>query len=247
MQHLHFNKKEILKQAPKNFIKTFIQQQNTERRYRKDGVHFRTTAPEKLASAYSAMDSHGFQAINGRQEWANWRTIPLSLSGNIPNHPLFLIDLGCGIGASTEVLAYYLPLGSEILGIELNPQFVQIASERTFFHQSHSSIKTTFSCQNLQERFRSPSYEVVSAETVDYINSSGVVGHHFNRTQFQLLTQELKRVLRPQGVLALDVGPTLSQAQMRSILEPLGFSFLKRVRCSFFDPYGQALFKKQAD
>ena len=73
----------------------------------------------QVLSAYSAMSATEFDAINARQDWANWRTIPRAMNGHLPNHPLRVLDLGCGTGSSTRVLAYYCPVGSHITGFEI--------------------------------------------------------------------------------------------------------------------------------
>ena len=48
-------------------------------------MHFRATEPDLIVAAYTSMTQKEFDAINGRQDWANWRTIPRALS-------LFLIS-----------------------------------------------------------------------------------------------------------------------------------------------------------
>src|SRR4029079_11853434 len=83
------------------------------------GVHSRATAPARVLAAYAAMTHAEFDAINGRQDWANWRTIPRALHGHLPDRPLRVLDLGCGTGSSTRVLAFYCPLGSHITGYEI--------------------------------------------------------------------------------------------------------------------------------
>lgn len=81
-------------------------------------LNFRHGKNEQAVAAYQRMTLEEFDAINARQRWANWRTIPRNLSGRLENRPLRALDLCCGVGQSTEVLAHYLPAGSQILGLE---------------------------------------------------------------------------------------------------------------------------------
>src|SRR5205807_8119278 len=94
-------------------------QWRTERALARRGIHFRATDPQRVAAAYAAMSAAEFDAINGRQDWANWRTIPRALHGHVPLRPLRVLDLGCGTGSSTRVLAFYCPAGSPVIGYAL--------------------------------------------------------------------------------------------------------------------------------
>src|SRR5262245_8177039 len=95
-------------------------QWRAERALARRGIHFRTTDLDQLAQAYAAMSADEFDAINGRQDWANWRTIPRALhTGKLPQRPLDILDLGCGTGSSTQVLAWHCHPRSRILGYEL--------------------------------------------------------------------------------------------------------------------------------
>ena len=61
---------------------------------------------EAARQAYQRMTITEFMRINARQAWANWRTISLNLHGQLPiDRPLTVIDLCCGMGDSTGVLA----------------------------------------------------------------------------------------------------------------------------------------------
>ena len=75
-------------------------------RWRK--VFFRQNRNHLACQAYRQMNLEEFQALNARQAWANWRTIPRNLAGRLPQRPVLALDLCCGVGESTEVLAYYL-------------------------------------------------------------------------------------------------------------------------------------------
>src|SRR3954447_14332876 len=111
-------------------------QWRAERALARRGVHFRTTDLDALRAAYAAMSEPEFDAVNGRQDWANWRTIPRCLNGHVPDRPLRILDLGCGSGGSTRILAWYAPAGSHSTGYELAEPLVRVARARSYPHRS---------------------------------------------------------------------------------------------------------------
>src|SRR3569832_2070397 len=117
-------------------------------------VRFRRQQNSEAVRAYCAMTPEEFEGINARQRWANWRTIPRSLQGRLPAAPCRAVDLCCGVGHSTQVLAYYLPPGSEVLGLEYNPEFVRVAAARTYRGAGGESVKVGFRTQSVLETFR---------------------------------------------------------------------------------------------
>src|SRR5262245_40902085 len=133
---LHIPEREIRRHGPGNALAVCWRQWRAERALRRRGVHFRTAVPDEGAAAYAAMSDCEFDAINGRQNWANWRTIPRTLTGHLPDRPLRVLDLGCGTGSSTRVLAFYCPEGSHVTGYELVPALVEVARRRAYPHRS---------------------------------------------------------------------------------------------------------------
>src|SRR5262249_43939759 len=128
--------KEIRRHGPGNVVGVCWRQWRVGRAPGRGGIHFCTTVPAEIEAAYAAMRDQRFEAINGRQDWANWRTIPRSLNGRVPDRPLRVLDLGCGTGSSTRVLAFYCPLGSIIAGYELARPLVDIARRRVYRHRT---------------------------------------------------------------------------------------------------------------
>src|SRR5688572_24792267 len=110
---------EIKANGPGRLLTVCWRQWRVERALAKRGIRFRGTSAEDVQAAYAAMTQDEFDAINGPQDWANWRTIPRALNGNIPDRPLRVLDLGCGTGSSTRVLAFYCPAGSRLTGYEI--------------------------------------------------------------------------------------------------------------------------------
>jgi SAM-dependent methyltransferase len=231
--------REIRRHGPGNLLAVCWRQWRAEWALASRGIHFRTTDLSGIAAAYAAMTGEEFEAINGRQDWANWRTIPRSLSGQVPDRPLRVLDLGCGTGGSTRVLAFYCPLGSEITGYELAAPLIEVARQRAYRHRSGSPVAVDFLCQGVTEPLRQP------GASVDVASSSGVVGHHLNPETARPLVEELRRVLRPGGVACLDVGPTLGDAVLSEMMARHGFHRLGYRRSCVLDRTGQVVFRAE--
>jgi SAM-dependent methyltransferase len=219
-------------------------QWRTERALRRRGIHFRDTEPSAVAAAYATMSEAEFNAINGRQDWANWRTIPRSLRGRVPDRPLRVLDLGCGTGSSTAVLAFYCPAGSHITGYEIAEPIWRWAQRRAYRHRNGELARVDFRCQGLTEPLHQADGRLVPDASVDVVNASGVIGHHLNSATIQPLLRELQRVLRPHAVAILDVGPTLSKRDLIPLMRAAGFCYLAHCKSWWLDPTGQCVFRK---
>lgn len=244
MSLLVISAREIRRHGPGNALAVCWRQWRTERRLARRHIHFRDTNMEAVTAAYRAMTAQEFDAINGRQDWANWRTIPRALSGHVPNCPLRILDLGCGTGSSTQVLAWYAPTGSHVTGYELAEPLLDIARRRAYRHCKGLEAHVDFVCQGVTETLRQGDGSPVPHATVDVVNASGVVGHHLNQTTIAPLITELGRVLSLGGVAMLDVGPTLSGTELRHLMEAAHFTFLGHYRCGWWDPTGELVFRR---
>ncbi len=183
-----------------------------------------------------------FDAINGRQDWANWRTIPRALNGQVPDRPLRVLDLGCGTGSSTQVLTWYAPVGSHVTGYEISGAAFGIARRRAYRNRAGQVGHVDFVCQGVTEPMREPAGAFVPEESVDVVNASGVVGHHLHSVTLRPLINELRRVLRHGGIAMLDVGPSLGSRELRPLMEAGGFRFLAHCKSGWWDPTGQMVF-----
>ncbi|MFO0797019.1 MAG: class I SAM-dependent methyltransferase [Gemmataceae bacterium] len=212
---------------PGNILLICWRQWLAERALARRGVRYRSTDRAVVAAAYAAMTEDEFEASNARQTWANWRTIPRALKGRVPARPWRALDLGCGTGTSTRVLAACAPAGSEVTGYELAPQLAEVAARRAYA----PGVTVRFVCQGITEPLRDPAGEVVRAASVDVVNSSGVVGHHLDPETVRPLVAEVRRVLAPGGVAVLDDGPTLPTAALTERMRAAGFEPLGRYKC----------------
>ena len=237
---LTISEREIRSQGPGRLLAVCWRQWLAERALARRGIRFRATAFGQVLAAYAAMTQAEFDAINGPQAWANWRTIPRALSGHVPDRPLRVLDLGCGTGSSTSVLAFYCPAGARITGYELAEPMLAFARRREYRQRDGSSVNVDFVCQGVTEPLRE------SDGSVDLINASGVVGHHLKPATIAPLIAELRRVLASDGVAMLDVGPTMPARELRRLMADAGFAYLGRYRSWFGDRTGELVFRRDA-
>jgi len=209
------------------------------------GIAFRTARNDEACRAYASLRLWEFEAINERQAWANWRTIRRNLRGHTPRRPVSAIDLCCGTGGSTEVLAYCLEAGSAILGVDADARFVTAARERRYLTRRGQAADVRFGCQSVLEPLRDEAREPIPDASVDVVNSSGAVGCHFEAKATAVLAAEVDRVLRPGGLALIDSGPDGTRPQeLRAIFHALGLRAIHRARSCVFDRYWQLCFRK---
>lgn len=211
---------------------------------RRKGIRFRARDETSVQRAYATMTPHEFDAINARQSWANWRIIPRNLRGRSPQDPVVAIDLCCGTGHSSAVLARCLPSGSTVLGLDVGPKLIEVARDRTYAGDDDSSQTMRFAVQSVLEPFRWPAGRLVESDEVGLVNSSGAVGCHFEPGATRHLAREVKRVLRRGGLALIDSGPEgTSGEDVVAIFSALGFEVLGRTRSCVFDRYWQYCFR----
>ena len=230
---------EIRRHGPGRSLLTILWRQFwTERRLGQRGIHFRGASLEQVLRAYTAMDATEFDNINARQDWANWRTIPRALSGNVPDRPLRVLDIGCGTGSSTRVLAHYCAAGSHLTGYEYAEPLLVYARRRDYRHRSGAPARVDFVCQGVTEPFAEPD------GSVDLVNASGIIGHHLTLETFQPLLTELVRILKPDGLAILDPGPTLTAPTLAAVMQGAEFTQQGHYFSWFGDPCGAMVFRR---
>lgn len=196
------------------------------------------------------MSRRRFHWLNSRNEWFIWHVVPEVIRGRLPDRPLHVVDLGCGNGSSTVVLARFLPDGSRFLAIDLVPVLVEQARARRargeFTAPSGARVDPHFAVGSVTETWRGEGGEPVPDGSVDFITSFGLVGHHLDVALLGALAREADRVLASDGLIALDFGPRLPAAAIARVLQAGGFLHTATVRGHVFDPYGQVLFRRTA-
>lgn len=213
------------------------------RAFRRAG--FRSSENASALAGYLRMNAGEFDGVNARQRWANWRTIPRNLDGLCPDRALAAVDLCCGTGASTAVLAWHLPPGSRILGLEFQPAFVDAARRRAFARSDGAAAEVAFACQSVLETFRDADGAPLADGSIDLVNSSGAIGCHFPPADTTVLAREVARVLVPGGLALIDTGKSgTSQAEAERIFAALGFTRERASRSCRVDRYRQVCFRK---
>ncbi len=236
--------------GPGNLAAVVWRQWRAERALAARGVAFRSTNPAAVEAAYAAMTAAEFDAVNGRQAWANWRTIPASLDGLLPRRsmdggPLSAVDLGCGTGGSTAVLAYLLPDGSTVTGVEFAAPLATVARSRDYPNR-HGDCRVNFVVGSVCGPLTDADGRRLEDGAVDLVNSSGVVGHHLTGDDLTACLDEVGRVLHRAGVAALDPGPCVSMERLTAEMTARGFNLLRRTRSNPFDRCGQLVFGRAA-
>jgi len=210
-------------------------------------INFRRRQNPDACAAYDAMQIDEFTAINALQAWANWRTIPRNLSGQLVDEPVVAIDLCSGVGDSTAVLAYYCAPGSRIIGYEFNARFVEHARKRRCVNRLGRPADVEFLTQNVLETFRTADGRRVPDRSVDLVNASGAVGCHFDLAATQLLARECGRVVRPGGLALIDAGRGGADAkELTTAFHAVGFRVVRQARSCIIDRGNQLCLRKPA-
>ncbi|MFW5829753.1 MAG: class I SAM-dependent methyltransferase, partial [Planctomycetota bacterium] len=155
-------------------------QMRSEWRLSQLGIRFRQRQNDQACAAYGRMPWEDFCQINARQAWANWRTIPSALNGLLPRRSLNVVDLCCGTGDSTAVLAWCCSLESHILGIDVCPELIGHARQRRYYDDAGRSVPVLFRTQSVLETWCDTEGVPLEQGSIDLVNTSGAVGCHFD-------------------------------------------------------------------
>lgn len=209
-------------------------------------LRFRAGENDRAVRAYCAMSVAEFEGVNARQRWANWRTIPRNLHGRLPGRPCRAVDLCSGVGDSAEVLACWLPEGSEILGLEYNPEFVRRARARAYRDAAGRPVRAEFRAQSVLEPFRDGAGARLPDASVDLVNCCGALALNFRESQLDGIAGEIRRVLRPGALAAVDApaGRDGTEGMVR-LFGRRGFDALGCVRSCILDRYSQICFRRR--
>lgn len=227
----------------------FVKQALAELRVTLRGrLRFREKDNAHAVTAYRAMSLADFEGVNSRQKWANWRTIPRNLRGRLPDRPCRAVDLCSGVGDSMEVLACCLPRGSEVLGLECNPEFVRAARRRIFRDARGEPVKAEFRAQSVLDPFHDAEGRPLADASVDLVNCCGAAAINFTPAQIRALAAEIARVLRPGGLAAIDA-PARAAGKDKMIRAFGGnrFETVSSARSCFLDRFSQVLFRRRPD
>lgn len=203
---------------------------------------------EDVREAYRRMTMAQFARINARQVWANWRTIPRNLHHQMPvDRPLMMVDLCCGTGDSTQVLAWWLPSGSQIVGMELDPRFAAAAAGRSYRNRYGDIIPVTVRRASVLDGFCDHTGARFADASVDVVHAIGSIGCHFEPAQTAMIMQECARVLKRDGIALLDTGSAgTGERDLAVIAQRHDFGIVGRSRSWWFDRYVQVVLRRAA-
>ncbi|HIK44722.1 MAG TPA: methyltransferase domain-containing protein [Leptolyngbyaceae cyanobacterium M65_K2018_010] len=167
------------------------------------------------------------------------------LAAQLPQAPEAIVDLGCGVGMSTETLQALYPQ-AQITGVDLSPYFLAVAQYRQQENaqgghsqpleeaQSHDSANapdptnpaiTWHHAAAENTGLPSGAYDLVSA---------CLVFHELPQSAAQAVIHEAHRLLRPGGHLAImDMNP---QSEVYKTMPPFVFTLLKSTE-PYLDEY----------
>jgi SAM-dependent methyltransferase len=127
-------------------------------------------------------------------------------------------------------------------GYEMAEPLLAFARQRAYRHRDGLAASVDFVCQKLADVWRQADGVMVPPQSVDVVNASGVIGHHFDADTIAPVVAESRRVLRPDGIAMLDVGPSLGGPELRRMMGTAGFSSVGHYRSGWWDPTGQIVF-----
>ena len=212
------------------------------RREHARGSDFRTTSPDEVKSAYGSMSEREFADINAPQDWINRRVIPHLVRLLDRPGPWRIVDLGCGTGGSTRILAHLAPTGSTIDAYDLAEDLLVHARRHLYVNARGDQVTTSFHCQSIAIELRAGN-KPIPPRSVDLAHSAGVVGHHLDSEATDRMLQELARILADGGYALLDSGPRLRGRQLSRLARRLGFELVARRQVPLLGPRVQLLFQ----
>lgn len=112
------------------------------------------------------------------------------LSNNKSDKKLSALDLGCGGGRHTEML---FKMGFETSAMDLNPQMLRATLKRV----GKKNLQSVKRGSIVKLPFRDKSFDVVV--------TTGVLHQAKNIYEYQAAIKELSRVLKPQGIVCLNI------------------------------------------
>jgi SAM-dependent methyltransferase len=171
------------------------------------------------------------------------------MNDRLPNGPALILDLGSGPASSTKVIASYSRSDWRIVGIDFAKNLIErankMAAREDFQNFKGEKIKCEFVQQSITKTLHFSDGSVIPDNSVDFVNSSGIVGHHLDSNGIRALAMELYRIVKATGIVALDPGPVLGSDDIISAMRENGFELDFKSPAIFLDPRPKLVFKKR--
>ena len=197
-----------------------------------------------VREGFGSLVGEDFHEYNLPQAWVERRQIPQVLHGRVPTTNARIVDLGCGPGTSTDVLCHFADPSWQIFGYDLTPHLIDAARQRAakgeFKNREGVAIHPEFHCQSIAEPLNLPD------ESIDLAISGGVVGLYLQQSEAQALLQELKRIIKPNGFIALDAGPAIPVELLTQLATAAGFTYVAKAKSFIIEPRPKLVFQKPA-
>ncbi|MBW4482281.1 MAG: class I SAM-dependent methyltransferase [Tildeniella torsiva UHER 1998/13D] len=152
------------------------------------------------------------------------------LMAQLPQTPEAIVDIGCGVGMSTEAFQATFPQ-AQLTGVDLSPYFLAVARYRQQERQSTGKVSSTAT----PITWHHGAGEATGLPSAAYdLVSICLVFHELPQSAAKAILREARRLLRPGGHLAImDMNP-LSEAIQK--LPPFVFTLLKSTE-PYLDDY----------
>lgn len=142
------------------------------------------------------------------------------LQQQLPNAPSKILDIGCGVGMSTQALQQIYPQ-AQVTGVDLSPYFLSVAQYR---EQNHTNIQWIHAAAE-STGLPGQSFDLVSAS---------LMFHELPTAAAQAIIIEARRLLYPGGYLAImDMNP---QSKVFQKMPPYILTLLKSTE-PYLDQY----------
>ncbi|MBE9139411.1 class I SAM-dependent methyltransferase [Nodosilinea sp. LEGE 07088] len=152
------------------------------------------------------------------------------LIAQLPQAPETVVDIGCGVGLSTEAFQATFPQ-ARLTGVDLSPYFLAVAQYR----QQERLENGEASSQTAAITWHHAAGEATGLPAATYdLVSACLVFHELPQSAARAIMQEARRLLRPGGHLAImDMNP---RSEVMQTLPPVVLTLLKSTE-PYLDEY----------
>jgi ubiquinone/menaquinone biosynthesis C-methylase UbiE len=158
------------------------------------------------------------------------------LTNHLPDAPTAIVDLGCGVGMSTETLQAIFP-NATLTGVDFSPYFLAVAQYRQQERLAEARIigNSSPSSPSPPITWHHAAAEATGLPSAAYdLVSACLVFHELPQTAANAIIQEARRLLRPGGHLAImDMNP---QSEVIQKMPPFVLTLLKSTE-PYLDEY----------